>query len=64
LSYGMYIFAFPVQQVLAQWGQGRGWGLGVSFGLSLALTGAFAYVSWHLVEKRALLFKPSARGNA
>jgi len=64
LSYGMYIFAFPVQQVLAQWGQGRGWSLGVSFGLSLALTGAFAYVSWHLVEKRALLFKPSVRGNA
>lgn len=62
LSYGLYIFAFPVQQVLAQWGQGRGLSLGISFGLSLALTSAFAYASWHLVEKRALLFKPRVRG--
>ena len=64
LSYGLYIFAFPVQQMLAQWGQGRGWSFGLSFGLSLALTGAFAYASWHLVEKKALLFKPRASATA
>ena len=64
LSYGLYIFAFPVQQMLAQWSMGRGWSFGLSFGLSLALTIALAYASWHLVEKRALRFKPRARGTA
>lgn len=61
LSYGMYIFAFPVQQIIAQWGQGRGWLFGVSLGLSFVSTAALAYLSWHLVEKQALRFKPSAR---
>jgi peptidoglycan/LPS O-acetylase OafA/YrhL len=64
LSYGMYIFAFPVQQMLAQWGRGLGWGLSVSFCLSLVGTSGFAFASWHLIEKRALLFKPRLRATA
>ena len=61
LSYGLYIFAFPVQQTLAQWSQGRGWNFGMSFALSLSLTAALAYASWHLVEKPALRYKPKGR---
>ncbi len=64
LSYGLYIFAFPVQQMLIQWSQGLGWSFGVSFALSLAVTSGFAFASWHLVEKRALLFKPRVRVTA
>jgi len=58
LSYGMYIFAFPVQQTIAQMGQGRGWSFGLYLGLSFLVTATLAYLSWHFVEKQALRFKP------
>jgi peptidoglycan/LPS O-acetylase OafA/YrhL len=58
LSYGMYIFAFPVQQLLVALGQGRGWSFAGYLSLSCVLTGVLAYASWHLIEKKALLFKP------
>lgn len=61
LSYGVYIFAFPVQQIVVHWGQGAGWGFGVSLALSFVLTGALAFASWHLLEKQALRFKPTTR---
>ena len=64
LSYGLYIFAFPVQQSLAQAGQGLNWSFGLSFGLSLFATAALAWISWHLIEKRALRFKPHGRLSA
>ncbi|WP_180128973.1 acyltransferase [Rhodoferax sp. BLA1] len=59
LSYGLYIFAFPIQQLLAQWSHDRGWSFGFLLCLALALTSAFAYASWHLVEKQAFRLKPS-----
>jgi len=62
LSYGLYIFAFPVQQVLAKWALGAGWGFGASFSASLLVTGSLAFASWHLVEKPLLRFKPRVRG--
>ena len=59
-SYGLYLYAFPVQQ-----------GLIAIFGaeilrdnfllfvfMSLIPTGLFAIISWHLVEKSALQLKP------
>ncbi len=61
LSYGVYIFAFPVQQMLAYVSQGRGWSFWASLALSLLATGALAFASWHLVEKQALRFKPRGR---
>ena len=61
LSYGVYIFAFPVQQSFVQWGKLQNLGIGAHFALSLLLTGGLAYVSWHLIEKQALRFKPSAK---
>lgn len=60
LSYGVYIFAFPVQQIVVHWGRGTGWGFGVSLALSFVLTGVLALASWHMLEKQALRFKPKA----
>jgi peptidoglycan/LPS O-acetylase OafA/YrhL len=58
LSYGMYIFAFPVQQVVVLMGRKHNWSFEIYLVLSFALTMLLAWMSWHLVEKRALRFKP------
>jgi peptidoglycan/LPS O-acetylase OafA/YrhL len=58
LSYGMYIFAFPIQQWLVEMGRSHDWPFLAYLGLSFLLTASLAYASWHLIEKRALLFKP------
>jgi peptidoglycan/LPS O-acetylase OafA/YrhL len=60
LSYGVYIFAFPVQQIVVHWGRGSDWSFGVSLAMSFVLTGVLAFASWHLLEKQALRFKPKA----
>ena len=60
LSYGTYIYAFPLQQVLALAGAAR---LGVAgFGLAaLLVTLPVAAASWFVVEKPALRLKNLAR---
>lgn len=58
LSYGMYFFAFPAQQIMAALGAPRGWGFSTHLCLSLGVTSGLAYLSWHLLEKRVLAFKP------
>jgi peptidoglycan/LPS O-acetylase OafA/YrhL len=55
-SYGIYIYAFPVQQVIALVG-GAKWGPPVYILLSLAGTLLLAIPSWHLVEKPAMSAK-------
>ena len=54
-SYGLYIYAWPVQQMTAALlpGIGAAAMLGVSFTATLTL----ALLSWHLVERRALALK-------
>jgi peptidoglycan/LPS O-acetylase OafA/YrhL len=55
-SYGVYIYAFVVQQLMAKVGiQAIGF-LGF-FAVSAAVSTACAFVSWHLVEKQALRLK-------
>lgn len=55
-SYGIYVYGFLVQQVLAYLGVHR-WGY-VPFSLiALAVSAGFAWLSWHGVEKRALQLK-------
>jgi peptidoglycan/LPS O-acetylase OafA/YrhL len=57
LSYGLYVWAFPIQQTLIWLNRGRlSWG--TMFALTLVFSVAAAYASWHLVEKRALQWKP------
>ena len=54
-SYGIYIYAFPIQQLLYSLGVGRS--VLTNTLLSFAISLAFAYLSWHLIEKRALALK-------
>lgn len=55
-SYGVYIYAFPVQQWSAYLIKGIGpWEMTV---VSLPIVLILAMLSWNLVEKRALAFKP------
>ncbi|HUK58536.1 MAG TPA: acyltransferase [Stellaceae bacterium] len=62
LSYGLYIYGWPVEQltVRALGGAAPGWEV---FALALPATAAVAFLSWHLVEAPALRLKPRARGN-
>lgn len=57
LSYGVYIYAFIVQQTLA-WRFGSRLSFGACLTLSVAITLACAWLSWHLIEKRALSRAP------
>jgi peptidoglycan/LPS O-acetylase OafA/YrhL len=55
-SYGVYIYAFPVQVLLLIWGVTK-WGYVAYLGLTLLGTIPFAVASWWLIEKRALSLK-------
>jgi peptidoglycan/LPS O-acetylase OafA/YrhL len=56
LSYGTYIYAFPIQQLLALYGLNR-WGMPAYVALALAGTLPVAFLSWRLVEKPWLSLK-------
>jgi peptidoglycan/LPS O-acetylase OafA/YrhL len=58
LSYGVYIFAFPVQQIVVNWGKEMNYSFLTLFVISLFGTMIFAYASWHFIEQRVLRFKP------
>lgn len=57
ISYGMYVYAFPVQQVLAILLVGAALPAGVFVLIAIAATIPFAYASWILVEKPAMRLK-------
>ena len=56
LSYGVYVLAYPTQQVLVAVGVGA-FGLPVLLGLTLAVVLPLAYASWTFVERPALSLK-------
>lgn len=58
LSYGVYIYAFPVQQTVIWLTPSRGFTYHLAIALSITLM--LAWLSWHLVEDVALGFKPSS----
>jgi peptidoglycan/LPS O-acetylase OafA/YrhL len=61
LSYGLYIYGWPAEQAVI-WGLGGHAQWWQVFLLALPLAAALAFLSWHLVERTALRFKPrSAR---
>jgi peptidoglycan/LPS O-acetylase OafA/YrhL len=55
-SYGMYVYAFPVQQLVASWAPQLG--LGAHIGIVYPITVLLGATSWHVVEAPALAFKP------
>jgi peptidoglycan/LPS O-acetylase OafA/YrhL len=56
ISYGMYLYGWPVEQVArALLGHGAPWW--AIFGTALPAAAVLGFVSWHLVEKRALRLK-------
>lgn len=57
LSYGMYIYAFPVQQTLIHWFAQWHWALHLL--VATICTLILAWLSWHGIEKMALRFKPA-----
>ncbi|MCG9793897.1 acyltransferase family protein [Flavobacterium algicola] len=54
MSYGIYIYSFPVQQILVYLFDLKVYILLVS---SILISVVLGYLSWHLIEKRALLYK-------
>ena len=60
VSYGIYIYAFPVQQTFI-WLYKDGLCFWQLLAASVAVTVVLAFLSWHLVENPALRFKPKRR---
>lgn len=56
LSYGMYIYAFPIQQTLVYVKEGN-WSVSALFWVTTTITGIFAFISWHIIESPALKLK-------
>jgi peptidoglycan/LPS O-acetylase OafA/YrhL len=55
LSYGIYVFAFPVQQIVANYlHPANTW---TFFMLTILIVLPFAFFSWYMVEKKALSLK-------
>lgn len=54
LSYGVYLFAFPVQQMLAALGMKNPW---LMFAVATPVIMGVAFCSWNLVEKPCLKLK-------
>jgi peptidoglycan/LPS O-acetylase OafA/YrhL len=62
-SYGLYLFAYPIQQTIIHW-------LWPEFGfvptlcMAALATLLVAYLSWHTIEKHALRLKPHKAGTS
>jgi peptidoglycan/LPS O-acetylase OafA/YrhL len=59
-SYGVYIYAFPVQQFVLLTNPDIGYGTYLL--VTILITVGLGYCSWHLIEKRALKYKPKDQG--
>lgn len=55
-SYGIYIYGFLVQQMLASLGVNE-WGYIPYVGVTIVITWGFAWLSWHVLEKRVMQLK-------
>lgn len=57
ISYGVYLYAWPVQQTVYQLASGS-LGFHSMMALSLVITYALGFLSWHLLERDVLTLKP------
>jgi peptidoglycan/LPS O-acetylase OafA/YrhL len=55
-SYGVYIYGFPIAQLLVIFGVEK-WGIGPYAALAILSTALLAILSWWVIEKRALRLK-------
>ena len=55
-SYGLYVYGYPIQQILVFFGFAQ-FGILAFVLVSLLAALSFAFLSWHLIEKRALSYK-------
>lgn len=55
-SYGLYIYAFPVQQTVTYFANGNISVIG-NFSISFVVSLLLSFISWHLIEKNALKLK-------
>jgi peptidoglycan/LPS O-acetylase OafA/YrhL len=56
LSYGLYIYAFPIQQmIIRHWNESKS--VWFNMPISFCLIALFAFLSWHLVEQPAMRLK-------
>jgi peptidoglycan/LPS O-acetylase OafA/YrhL len=56
-SYGLYVFAYPIQQAIVQWA-GPAIPVSAFFGLAFVPTLTLAVLSWRLIEAPSLARKP------
>lgn len=63
-SYGIYIYAFPAQQLVSMLGKQNDWPWTGVLAASVVLTLLLAMLSWHAVERVALRLKPSSPKSA
>jgi peptidoglycan/LPS O-acetylase OafA/YrhL len=54
-SYGIYLWGFPIQQLIVMRLPNSSWF--INFVLALPIATFLAFISWHLIEKRALSLK-------
>ncbi|HLJ64092.1 MAG TPA: acyltransferase [Stellaceae bacterium] len=61
LSYGLYLYGWPVEEMVMYLSHGRApwWAV---FALGLLGAGALAFLSWRFIEAPALRWKPAIRG--
>jgi len=57
-SYGIYIYSFLLQQTLLTYLLKYQFSFEIYLGISLFFILIFSWISWHLIEKKALKFKP------
>lgn len=60
ISYGLYVWGWPVQQIMAQYVGTGSWAQ--NFVLAYPVTAAIAYVSWRYIEAPALKLKAEGPG--
>ena len=63
VSYGVYVYAFPVQQLATRYCLAHGLGWAVALGISLVVTVTLAALSWRLIERPALNLKNRLGGS-
>ncbi len=63
VSYGFYIYAWPVQQLVVILG-GAAFGMAVYLGITTIVTFVFGWLSWVLVERRFIRLAKGARKDA